>query len=110
MAESDRLLDTFLSLRGRLTRLVMGIVPPREVGDIVQETYVRMCQLENKDTIREPRSFLFRTAKNLAVDHVKRAESRLTAVSDTDLHPARVTTLSKRFPAKLTYGRSRYEG
>lgn len=82
MAESDRFLDTFIALRGRLARLVMGIVPPKEVEDIVQETYVRVCQIENKDAVREPRSFLFRTARNLALDHVKRAESRLTAGTD----------------------------
>ncbi len=82
MAESDRFSDTFIALRGRLARLVMGIVPPKEVEDIVQETYVRVCQIENKDAVREPRSFLFRTARNLALDHVKRAESRLTAGTD----------------------------
>lgn len=60
----------------------MGIVPPKEVEDIVQETYVRVCQIENIDAIREPRSFLFRTAQNLALDHIKRAESRLTTSTD----------------------------
>lgn len=82
MAESDRFSETFIALRGRLVRLVMGIVPPKEVEDIVQETYVRVCQIENKDAVREPRSFLFRTARNLALDHVKRAESRLTTGID----------------------------
>jgi RNA polymerase sigma-70 factor (ECF subfamily) len=83
MGESDRLLETFLSLRGSLARLVRGIVPPKEVEDIVQETYVRVCQVEHRDAIREPRSFLFRTAQNLALDHVKRSESRLTAGADS---------------------------
>ena len=63
----------------------MGIVPPKEVEDIVQETYVRVCQVENIDAIREPRSFLFRTAQNLALDHVKRSETRLTSgIDDLD--------------------------
>jgi len=82
MAATDRVLETYIELRGRLTRLVRGIVPPKEVEDIVQETYVRVCQIENKDSIREPRSFLFRTAQNLALDHIKRAESRLTSGTD----------------------------
>ena len=73
-----------MSLRGRLARAVLGVVPPKEIEDIVQETYVRVCQIEGKDTIREPRSFLFKTARNLALDHVKRAESRL-AVSVEDI-------------------------
>ena len=76
------LFEVFAALRGRITRLVVGIVPPKEVEDIVQETYVRVCQIENKDTIREPHSFMFRTARNLALDYLKRAETRLTSGVD----------------------------
>lgn len=83
MAESDRILDTFLAIRTRIVRLVVGIVPPKEVEDIVQETYVRVCQIKNGQAIREPSSFMFRTARNLALDYVKRAESRLTSGTDS---------------------------
>lgn len=79
--KTDGLLEVFTALRVRLALVVMRIAPPEEVEDIVQETYVRVCQMERKDAIREPRSFLFRTAQNLALDHVKRAESRLTSSS-----------------------------
>ena len=75
-------LDTFIALRGRLAKVVTGIVPPSEIEDIVQETFVRVCQIKNKDAVREPQSFMFRTAKNLALDHAKRAESRLTTATD----------------------------
>ena len=81
MAETDLFLDTFVAMRERLARLVMGIVPPHEVEDIVQETYVRVCQVKNKDTVLEPQSYMFRIARNLALDHAKRAESRLTSVT-----------------------------
>jgi len=77
MAGSESIHSIYLSLRGNLARAVSGIVPPKEIEDIVQETYVRVCQIENKEEIREPRSFLFKTARNLALDHIKRAESRL---------------------------------
>ena len=87
MAQSDRLLDAYIALRGQIARLVMNIVPPKEVEDIVQETYVRICQVENKDAIREPRSYLFRTARNLALDYVKRSESRLAGSADIDALP-----------------------
>jgi len=78
----DFIFDTFMALRARLARMVMGIVPPKEVEDIVQETYVRACQIEDKDSIREPRSFMFRTAQNLAFDYLRRAETRLTSGVD----------------------------
>ena len=66
-----------MSLRASLARAVMRIVPPKEIEDIVQETYVRVYQIENKDKITDFPSFLLKTARNLALDHVKRAESRL---------------------------------
>ena len=87
MAGVDSIHEIYMSLRGNLARTVRGIVPPNEIEDIVQETYVRVCQIERKDKIREPRSFLFKTARNLALDHAKRAESRL-AVSTEDISEA----------------------
>ena len=55
-----------------------GYVPPREVEDIVQETYVRVCQVKHPENIRQPWSCLFKTARNLALDSLKRAEAKYT--------------------------------
>ena len=82
MTNPEKLFEVFTALRGRIASVVLRIAPPQEVEDIVQETYVRVCQAKNKETIREPRSFLFRTAQNLALDYVKKAESRLTSTTD----------------------------
>lgn len=84
MAGSGGLYRVYLSLRGTLMRSVTGIVPPKEVEDIVQETYVRACQMERKSPINTPRSFLLKTARNLALDHVKRAETRLSVSLEED--------------------------
>ena len=73
----ESLAKVFVELRAKLAGAVSGIVPPKEIEDIVQETYVRVRQTENLDRIRSPRSFLFKTARNLALDHAKRAETRL---------------------------------
>ena len=86
------LTGVFVSLRPNLERAVRGIVPPREVEDIVQETYVRACQAEHRQEIKAPRSFLYKTARNLALDYVKRAETRLT-VSYTE--ESRLVTLER---------------
>ena len=88
MAKPDRLIDAYLALREQIAQLVMRIVPPKEVEDVVQETYVRICRVDAKEPIREPRSYVLRTARNLALDHVKRSESRLTAGTDMDALPA----------------------
>ena len=88
MAGKDSFYRTFQSLRGALARSVSGIVPPKEVEDIVQETYVRACQTERKTTINTPRAFLLKTARHLALDHVKRAETRLSVhLGDDDETP-----------------------
>ena len=74
----DTIQNIYIGLRSSLARAVMGIVPPREVEDIVQETYVRVCQVKHPEQIRQPRSYLFRTARNLALDYLKRAETKYT--------------------------------
>ena len=77
MQEKDKLAGAFMSIRDSLGRAVQHIVPPGEIEDIVQETYVRVSRVIEKKNIRSPRSFMFRTARNLALDYVKRAETRL---------------------------------
>jgi len=69
--------DVFLTLRLQLARVASRIVPPHEVEDIVQETYVRLCHVGKADSIQHAKSYLYRTVHNLALDHVKRAENRL---------------------------------
>ena len=66
-----------MTIRERLGRSVQRIVPRGEIEDIVQETYVRACQADVQREIRSPKSFMFKTARNLALDYIKRAESRL---------------------------------
>ena len=83
MSDKENVRAVFVTLRRHLARAVSRIVPPRDIEDIVQETYVRVCQVEQPEAIRHPRSFLYRTACNLALDHAKRAEFRL-ADSDAD--------------------------
>lgn len=84
MAGNDSLTSIFLSIRGSLARAIAGIVPPKEIEDIVQETYVRVCQAKCQDGIRSPRKFLYKTAKNLALDHCKRSETRLCSSLDAE--------------------------
>lgn len=77
MSNNENITSLFIALRTTLARAVSHIVPPREIEDIVQETYVRVCQSGERDDIQHPRSFMLRTARNLALDHRKRSETRL---------------------------------
>ena len=82
MADRIELGTIYLSFRNALIRAISHIVPPRDIEDIVQETYVRVCQVEQKEHIKYPRSFLLKTARNLALDYVKSAGNRLSLSVD----------------------------
>lgn len=84
MPKSTPIHEIYLSLRKSLFKAVSRIVPPHEIEDVVQETYVRLCQVSNVDEIRNPRSYMLKTVRNLALDHVKRAEHRLSVRWDED--------------------------
>lgn len=90
MQDENGIHGIYLKVRASLARAVLRMVPPREVEDIVQETYVRVCQIEKRGrVIDEPRAFLFKTARNLALDYLKRADTRLWVDIDdlADLAP-----------------------
>jgi RNA polymerase sigma-70 factor (ECF subfamily) len=76
--------DIFQTCRARLARVVSRIVPPQDIEDIVQETYVRVCQYNSRNEIDEPQALMLSVARNLALDHVKRAEHRLTSAFESD--------------------------
>ncbi|PHS15908.1 MAG: RNA polymerase subunit sigma-70 [Kangiella sp.] len=85
--------DIFMMCKTQLAWIASRIVPPHEIEDIVQETYVRVCQFRTTGEVREPRALLLKTAKNIALDHVKRAEWRLNSsyedesiISENDKH------------------------
>lgn len=48
-------------------------VAAAEVEDIVQECYCRLARLTDLSRIAEPRAYLFTIARNIAVEHRKRA-------------------------------------
>lgn len=84
MSKNDTVNKVYMSIRNVLARSVSRLVPPHEIEDIVQETYVRVCQVKNPEQITHPRSFLLKTARNLALDHLKRAETRLSVQLEDD--------------------------
>jgi RNA polymerase sigma factor (sigma-70 family) len=75
----------FMSARHSMFRMVSRIVPPKEIEDIVQETYVRICQMDKRKSVKQPKSFLMKTARNLAYDHLKKAETRLADGVESEL-------------------------
>lgn len=54
--------------------------------DLTQETFLRVAQIPSGITIENARSYLYRTATNLAIDHFRTERRRQT-------HPAETETL-----------------
>jgi len=77
--------NVYMAIRRSLAKVASSIVPPKEIEDIVQETYVRICEISNEETIQYPRSFMYKIVRNLALDHIKRAEVRLSVSMEDEI-------------------------
>lgn len=49
---------------------------PADPEDVVQEAFLQFAALENPQAVENPRAFLYRSARNLAVDRHRRAAVR----------------------------------
>ena len=61
-----------------LLRFLQGTVRDRDTAaDLAQESYARVLAVQQSgETIAEPRALLYRTARNLVIDHYRRSEVR----------------------------------
>jgi len=56
----------------RLRSYLRGSFPAvRDVEDVIQESYLRVCKAAASQRIRSAKSFLFTVARRLAIDHVR---------------------------------------
>jgi RNA polymerase sigma factor (sigma-70 family) len=57
--------------RRHLLRYLARLVSSRDIAeDLTQEAFIKVYAVQN-ETLRSPRSFLYRTAHNLAMDHMR---------------------------------------
>lgn len=69
-------LVNFLAIRPLLFRVVGRMVRPEEIEDIVQETFILSYAASRKKKIDNPRAFMMQTAKNIALNIIKRADKK----------------------------------
>jgi RNA polymerase sigma-70 factor (ECF subfamily) len=51
---------------------------PQEIEDIVQEAFVRVLEAQNSRKIQVDDAYMYRTTRNLALNTLKKSETRLT--------------------------------
>ncbi len=78
------LLTDFIDCRTSLRQIVARIVKRQDIEDILQETFIRACAASERTEIRNPRSFMLRTARNLALNHVTTAYEKRTRIEDIE--------------------------
>ncbi len=71
--------SVYLEIRSALYRYVYRYFRrSQEAEDVVQEAFVKVIQAQRQRDIQSPKSYLFRTARNLSLAHIDKAAYRLT--------------------------------
>lgn len=88
---------------GALRGYLHGFVPPGEIDDLIQETYVRLLRARERGPIEHLRGLLFATARNAARDlHRRRATADTIPITEIgesrvfDTAPGVSETVSRR--------------
>ncbi|MDB2330486.1 RNA polymerase sigma factor [Alteromonas sp. A079] len=88
MNQKSTLADTFVKYRAKLMRTVGAIVGKDDIEDIVQEAFIKSYEAELKQEIQYERTYMLKTAKNLALNHIAKAEYKNSQqVDDMDFLP-----------------------
>lgn len=74
----DTILSVFTRWNTALKSFVSGyVVNSQDVDDICQETFLRTYKSSLQNEIKQPKSFMFRVAKNLIVSDYRKASTQL---------------------------------
>jgi len=68
--------DTYVKYRSKLMRAISSIVSSDDIEDIVQEAFIKSYEAELKQEIQYERTYMLRTVRNLALNHVNKAASQ----------------------------------
>ena len=66
---TNTLTDIFISYQHTIKSFIARIVKPDDIDDIVQETFVRSYEASLKQEIKYAKSYMLKTAKNIAFNH-----------------------------------------
>ena len=85
----EKITHSFLSFKKALVKIVAEIInDPVEVEDILQETYIKSFEANSKKTIKSPKAYMAKTAKNLALNHISRSAVKYNISADINDMPS----------------------
>ncbi len=76
MIKEPKLLDIFLNYSANIKMFVSRIVKKEDIDDIVQETFVKSYEANLKQEIKYARSYMLKTAKHLALNHIAKWDNK----------------------------------
>ena len=93
MTRNSTLTTLFLSTKRNIGRLIGHIVTTDDIDDIVQETFIKTYEADLKQEIKYVRSYMLKTAKNLALNHVARWDNKYNdSLEDFTQPPVQLTS------------------
>jgi len=98
--------DHFASLVANIRRS-FGSGPP-EPEDVVQSAFAKYAALDNPDTVKDPRAFLFIVARNLVLDH-KRSRKIADAYIAEQIAFDRELILEEITPERVVVAKERFD-
>jgi RNA polymerase sigma factor (sigma-70 family) len=103
-ASAIDLTGLYVSEQGRLRRFINRLVGNRATAeDLVQDAFLNLLRGVHATEIEHSRSYLTRTAKNLAIDHLRREKTQ--AQYKAELGPADAQACSRPQPDAIVQGR-----
>ena len=83
----------FLKYRDALVRALIRLsVKPEDVDDILQETLARAADADRKNTIEQPKSYLFAVSRNIVYrEHERRTREVLSEIDEATVEASQVS-------------------
>lgn len=88
MSKASTLTSTYIKYRERLMRAISPLVSRDDIEDIVQEAYIKSYEAQLKQEIQYERTYMLKTVRNLALNHINSAASQQNQnIDDMDSLP-----------------------
>jgi len=103
----DDLYRTYAEELANTLKKRFGAGPP-EPEDVVQATFTKYASLEDPASVRNPKAYLFRTARNIILNHKRQNQTADAFVEETQ-HNADAIKLEQITPERVLLEKERVE-